>query len=339
MTALKGAAIEGFLRRPDPRCRVVLVYGPDGGLVSERMAALVKLCVDDPGDPFQLVRLEGDDLAGDPLRLADEAHTVPLFGGRRVIRVRAGSKNFAAGVTPLLAVPPQDAVILIEAGDLAPKHPLRSAVEASQNAAALPCYADEARDLPALVERSLRDYGLSIDEDAKSLLVSLLGSDRMASRSEIEKLALYAHGRTTVAAADVEAVLADTAAVSLDVVIDATFAGEADVLDTMLRRCLSEGTDPGVLVGAVLRHAFLLQKTRIAIEDGADPASAEAGARMHFKRKSAFQKQLRVWSATALDDAIARLAEAQATVRRTPRIADSVISRALLALALASARR
>ena len=49
-------------------------------------------------DPFALVRLDGDALASDPARLVDEATTVPLFGGRRAIRVRAGSRNLASGV-------------------------------------------------------------------------------------------------------------------------------------------------------------------------------------------------------------------------------------------------
>ncbi len=339
MTALKGGAVEAFLRKPDPHCRVVLVYGPDAGLVSERMETLAKLFVDDPNDPFQLVRLDGDDIAGDALRLADEAHTVPLFGGRRAIRVRTGSKNLAPSLAPLLATPPQDAVVLVEAGDLPPKNPVRSAVEASPHAAALPCYADEARDLPRIVEAGLAEHGLRIEEEARGFFISLLGADRLSTRSEIEKLGLYARGRGVVKLADVEAVMADTGAVNLDAVIDSVFTGDAATLDAMLRRCLDEGSDPGMLVGAVLRHAYVLQKARIAIESGTDFTTAEGAARMHFKRKDAFRKQLRNWTAAALDDATARLAETQAIVRRHPRIAAAALSRALLAIALAAGRR
>jgi len=339
MAALKGGDVEAFLRRPDPRYRIVLVYGPDSGLVSERLSVLARALVDDPEDPFQFVRLEGDEISGDPLRLADEANTVPLFGGRRAIRVRAGSRNLAPALAPILAMPPQDAVIVIEAGDLPPRNPLRAAVEGASCGAALPCYADDLRDLPGLVERSLRERGLDIDGDARSALVAVLGADRMASRSEIEKVALYAHGRGRVTLADVEAVTADTAAVNLDGLIDAVFVGDSPTLDTMLRRCLDEGMDAGVLIGAALRHAFLLQKTRIAIESGTSATDAENAARMHFKRKQAFQRQNRIWTAAALDDAIARLAEAQALVRRSPRISGALTSRVFLSLASAAGRR
>jgi len=54
----------------------VLVFGPDLRLVRERADAIIQASVDDPRDPFALVRLEGDELAADPMRLVDEAQTV-----------------------------------------------------------------------------------------------------------------------------------------------------------------------------------------------------------------------------------------------------------------------
>ena len=64
--------------------------------------------------------------------------TVPLFGGRRAIRVRAGSRSFASGVDTLAESALKDCRIVIEAGELragiataqglrdAPRPPLRS---------------------------------------------------------------------------------------------------------------------------------------------------------------------------------------------------------------------
>ena len=128
MVALKTGDIESFVARPDPARAVVLVFGPDAGLVSERVDAIVKASVDDPNDPFALVRLDGDTLASDPARLVDEATTVPLFGGRRAIRVRAGSRNIVPAVEAVLAAPLRDCRVVIEAGDLKRGAPLRNAV-------------------------------------------------------------------------------------------------------------------------------------------------------------------------------------------------------------------
>src|SRR6201997_368993 len=105
MVALRGKEIDAFLARPDPARPVVLLYGPDAGLVRERAEALLVSAVDDPNDPFSLVRLDGDELSAEPSRLVDEAMTIPLFGGRRAIRVRAGSRSFASGIDTLGEMP------------------------------------------------------------------------------------------------------------------------------------------------------------------------------------------------------------------------------------------
>ena len=53
MTLIQPRSADAFVRKPDAHMAVVLVYGPDTGLVSERVKALVKVSVDDveaPGD-------------------------------------------------------------------------------------------------------------------------------------------------------------------------------------------------------------------------------------------------------------------------------------------------
>ena len=105
MVALRGKEIDAFLARPDAGRPIILLYGPDAGLVRERADALIASAVDDPNDPFSLVKLDGDELSAEPSRLVDEAMTVPLFGGRRAIRVRAGSRSFASGIDTLAEMP------------------------------------------------------------------------------------------------------------------------------------------------------------------------------------------------------------------------------------------
>src|SRR5437762_11522685 len=114
MVALRGKDIDGFLARPDPLRPIILLYGPDSGLVRERAEALLASAVDDPNDPFSLVKLDDDELSAEPSRLGDEAMTVPLFGGRRAIRVRAGSRSLASGVDTRAEAPISDCRCVID---------------------------------------------------------------------------------------------------------------------------------------------------------------------------------------------------------------------------------
>src|SRR5439155_10064919 len=205
----KGQQVDAFVAKPNPAQPIVLVFGPDAGLVRERAEALIRASVDDPADPFSLVRLDGDELAGEPARLAEEASTIPLFGGRRAVWVKAGGRNFVAAVEALLPTAAPDCRVVIEAGDLRRNSPLRAICERAKNAAVLPCYADAEKDLARLIDDEMRAAGIAIASEARAALVPLLGGDRLASRSEIRKLAVYARGKNRVELDDVIAVVAD----------------------------------------------------------------------------------------------------------------------------------
>ena len=339
MTLLKSAEIYRFVARPDPARPIVLLFGPDAGAVSERADAIIRASVDDPADPFALTRLEGEELLADPARLLDEVQTVPLFGGRRAVRVRAGARNVAAAVEPLLAIKLVDCRVVIEAGDLKRNAPLRALCERAPSVAALPCYADSERDLARLIDEEMRHAGLTISAEARAALVPLLGGDRRASRNELRKLAAYAHGGTRVDIADVIAVVADASALALDEMIDAAFAGQTKDLDVQLGKALAAGTSPGAVVFAAQRQIANLHKARLAIEAGTGAAEQVETMRVHFSRKGAIEAALRAWTSTKLVRAMQAVADAQLETRLKPALAEAITRRALQQLALAARRR
>ncbi len=339
MVAVKAGDVDNVLRKPDPRTVVFLVYGPDAGLVSERASLLAQRSVADKDDPFQLVRLDGDELAGDPLKLADEANTIGLFGGRRAIWIKPTTRNLVPALTPVLATPPIDAVIVVEAGDLARSSPLRTLCERSGHAAALPCYADDSQHVGRLVETMLREAGLGITRQARETLVSLLGADRIATRNEIAKLALYAHGQTEVTVEDIEETVGDVSALAADGVIDAAFTGDLAGLDLAMARLSAEGLDSGTLVGFALRHALMLAGARAAIDAGKPLPTIVNGLRgLHFKRKTTVERQIRAWTAGMLDRAIRDCGEAVAGTRKQAAIAGPIAQKSLWSIALAARR-
>lgn len=334
MVAVKAGDVDGVLRRPDPRILVYLVYGPDAGLVNERARALAERAVDDPADPFQLIRLDGDAVVSEPGRLADEAGTIGLFGSKRALWVKAGSRNLAAAVEAVLDGTPGDCVVVIESGDLSKSAPLRTLCERSQKALALPCYADNDRDLAGLVDETFRQAGLQLSREARAQILGNLGGDRLATRGELAKLVLYAHGKSEVTVEDVDAVLSDVSSLATDAVIDAAFAGDAAGLEAGTRRLAAEGVHASVILGAALRHALALLPLRLEVENGRPAGVAIEGWRgLHFRRKSLVERQLSRWSAAALKEAVARLHAALFDTRIMAGLAEAITAKTLLDLA------
>ena len=338
MVAIKAFEVDAFLVRPDPARPVVLVFGPDAGLVGERVNAIIKTSVDDPSDPFSLVRLEGEEIAANPARLVEEAQTIPLFGGRRAVWVKAGSRNIAPAVEELLALRSSECRVVIEAGDLRRSAPLRTLCERAKNAVALPCYSDTERDLTRLIETEMRAADLVLKPDARAVLIPLLGGDRAASRNELRKLALYARGRGEVGVDDVTAVVSDASALALDDLVDTAFAGRPADLEALLAKVRAAGSSVGSIFFAVQRQVAQLHKWRTMIEEGAPFSLDNLQPPLHFRRRGLVETALKQWSAERLAAAMAELAEAVLTSRRTPALADTIAERALLSLAVKARR-
>jgi DNA polymerase-3 subunit delta len=338
MTAFKASDVDSFLARPDPARPVVLVFGPDAGLVSERVNGLIKASVDDVNDPFSLVRLEADELTANPARLAEEAQTIPLFGGRRAVWIKAASRNIAPAVEAVLALPQSECRIVIEAGDLRRNAPLRVICERAKNAAALPCYADSERDLARLIDNEMRAAELLLKPDARAMLIPLLGGDRVASRNELRKLALYARGRAEIDVEDVTAVVSDASALALDDLVDTAFAGRPAELEAQLAKVRVAGSPVGSIFFAAQRQLAQLHRWRTAIEGGGHFSIDSLQPPLHFRRKNLVELALKQWNAARLADAMAELADAVLASRKTPALADTIAERALLALAVKARR-
>jgi DNA polymerase-3 subunit delta len=310
--------------------RVILLHGDDSGLIRERAEALVRAVAGTLDDPFRIAELGRDELA----RLSDEAASLSLTGGRRVVRARE-TGEVAVGPVQAVLKGAAPALVVLEAAGLPSRSRLRTVVEAAPDAAALGCYPEEGRALEATIKASLAETGVSVEPDALAWLAGQLGADRAATRQELEKLALYAGpgGRVDMeAAADC---VGDFAGLSLDDALFAATAGDVALADRALELAIAEGATPvGVLRGGLM-HLQRLHRARLAVDAGSSAAEAAKAARppVFFRRVGPFARALGLWPASALMAAMNGLADAERACKQTG-APDAVICRnAILALA------
>jgi DNA polymerase-3 subunit delta len=345
---LKAGQIEGFIRKPDPAARAILVYGPDDGLARERAARLAKAVTADPDDPFLVAHLTGEEIAGDPARLIDEAAAIPLTGGQRIVRVRDASPStpgageaVAGAVRALLEDPPGDSLAILQAGDLSPRSPLRKLFESSENAVALPCYADQGAELDRLIDSTLGQRGIALSSDARSWLAANLGSDRGVTRSELEKLALYAGEGGRLEQADVVACIDDNGLKSTDRIVMAAAAGNRAELDRALAAGFEEGQSAVSILRSMNRHLQRLQWIKAGLAAGQDSRRAALGLQppvfaLHVDRMAT---QARLWPEAALARGMQGVVEAERLCKQTGTPVESICGRALLQVAALAGKR
>ncbi len=338
---------EAFVRSPDPSLRAVLVYGPDAGLVHERAQALVKAVAEDPADPFRVSELGAREIVEDPARLGDEAAALSLSGGRRAVRLRQADDDLAPHFKDFFATGRGEALVVVEAGDLPARSALRKIFEAAGAGAALACYRDDERSLPALIRETLGGFGLAVTPDALAYLVANLGGDRQLSRRELEKLALYmgAQGKGAEAARielrDAQACVGDSAALSLEDLAFAVAGGEPAGAERALQRSLQEGGQPVSALGAVARHFQRLHLVRGRTARGETLDGSVKGLRppVFWKRAESFKAQATAWPPAALARALERLLEAEAACKQSGAVPETICARTLLKIAVNAPRR
>ena len=332
---VKAHEADRFAAKPPGNLRAALVFGPDAGLVQERAEKLLKSVVADLADPFNIADLNESTLLSDPARLCDEAAAISMMGGRRAVRVRNAGNALADLFEDFLEDPRGDALIVVEAGDLAKGTGLRKIFENDDKAAAIACYADTARNLEDVVRDTLRAGGLSIAPDALADAVSRLGSDRGITRRELEKLLLYAQGQKNVSLEDVQAVMGDEAEARTEEASDAAGSGDFARLDLALERLWTADTSVAQVLRGAMGHFQRLAVVRENVNRGEPLEAAIRKLRppVHFLREQSFKAQANRWSDERLADALDMLLEAEALSRTTGVPAEAVCGRTLMNIA------
>lgn len=335
MVAVKAYQAPAFIKNPEPRLSAFLIYGDDQGLVSERATALAKVLSARETPAGELLRLDDFDVEENPDRLSLELLMAPMFGGRKIVRVTTGKRINVNMLKPLVAGAAPGGILIVEAGNLKKDDSLRLLFEKSAHTAAIACYGDEAQDLDLIIREILDRAKLSITPAARQLLIARLGADRVLSRGEIEKLAIYAEGTREITEDDVEAIVGDAAELTIDRIATATAMGDASKAVGELSRALTAGESAQAIIAAIQRHFMRLHRIRSSIDGGKTVEAAIADLRppIHFKQKDALAAQCRSWRMETLDPALSGIATAARTARTTPALEETLAERLILSLA------
>jgi DNA polymerase-3 subunit delta len=337
---ITGRNIESFLRGVDPAVASVLFYGPDAGLVHERADRLTAAVAGDATDPFRVSEVTVERLHDQPSLLSDEAAALSFGGGRRVVRLRNAGDGQSAAIESFLQSPTGGGLVIVEADELGPRSSLRQTFEAADNAAALPCYRDEAGDLARFIREELGRAGLRLTDEARDYLAAALGGDRGVTRREIEKIVSYmgpSESARPLELADALACVGDSAALSVDDLVFALGDGDLVAVERLADRVLAEGATPVAILRAVSRHFLRLHLVSSA--EDRERAIRTLKPPVFFKYLPRLHEQVRQWAPARLQQAIDRLTRAEMDCKRTGMPADVLCRRVLLEIAAQAPRR
>jgi DNA polymerase-3 subunit delta len=344
MAEIKSHDFDRFVEKSAELYRIFVIYGPDRGLVSERASALAKKTGVSQDDPFAMLKLDISDLHGDPGRLIDEVNSLGLFGGSKLIWLRGASneKPLLDAMQVLADGPAVANILIVEAGDLKKGGGLRKIAEPAKSIAIVACYGDDARALHGLIDAELGNEGLRISSAARTRLTELLGGDRVASRNEIRKLALYCRGMGTIEEQHVDEIIGDASNVSADEAVDAILTGDLPALHRSVQKILSSKTPVFLVLQSCLKQFQMLDLMKSEMDQKKLPPAQvmmTLGRHIHFKRKPIIERALKSWDSAGLAREAERLQAAVLASRQRQSLEPSIAFQTLMATAIQSSRR
>jgi len=337
-----GAQAGKFCAKPDPRIWACLLFGSDGGVISDQAIALSKSFVANHSDA-ETIRLSDDEIRKEPALLFDGLEAVSLLGNDRIIRVQTSGDKIAKllleAITMGEAEPHRFAAkLIITAGALAKRSKLRTAIEGAKHAAALHFFEDEISDVAQLTRAGLAADKVEIDDDALALFIADLPGHRGMANAEIEKLALFGRGLgRPVSIADIRALATTDADHNLHDLVNATLDGNAgDALRTLDKLSIL-GTSPISILRALQREAMRMMSAHTLAAAG-----GEVGMKLKppvFKQAwPAFRARLSLWSPKRLARLLERIYAAEEASRTASGLSAAVVRKLVADLANVAAK-
>ncbi|WP_050526974.1 DNA polymerase III subunit delta [Pseudorhodobacter aquimaris] len=333
---LKGQQAAKYLAAPDAKKAGLLIFGADAMRVAlKRQEAILALVGPEGEAEMRLTRLPAADLRRDGAALSDAIRSQGFFPGARVAFV----EDATDGLAPLLADAlrewrPGDAVIVVTAGNLTGKSPLKKLFDDSGSAVSIGLYDDPPSREE--IEAELKRAGLrAISTEAMTDLGVLARAlDPGDFRQTLEKIALYHWGVDAPLGSDAVAACAPaTIDTEVDDVIHAVAERNQRQVGAFMRRLEGQGVAPVTLCIGAMRHFKALHA---AATDGGGAANGLMRARVFGPRRDRMLRQLQGWRVPVLEWALGELLETDLTLRSASRApAMAVMERALIRLAMA----
>lgn len=294
-----------------------LIAGSDGAKIDATRARL-RARAERDGGAASLAVFEPDEGRGAPDHeaLLAAIPALSLTESRRYLLAdgveRWRDKQLEAVVAALGELPPDLSVVLI-ARAKAPAKLVRAVKAADGEVHEFE--APKAREMPRTLVVEAKRLGFQLDPAAARMLVERMGANPTRLQNELERLSLWAGEGGEVAAADLDAMVADTSEAAVWALSDALLERDAAGALTIAERLIAQGEN---VTGLIYALASRLRKACAAatmLEEGAPPKQVESSLGMHPYAAKQLVRRLRDVDPGDLREATIALADLEVWCR------------------------
>lgn len=289
--------IDEYIANQLIKVKAVLLYGPDVGLASERSEKITHKILGENPDPFLLVKFENKKLLEEKGVLADEANSMSLMPGKKLIIISDANNTIVPEIEGTLNNLKGDSFIVIKAGDLTTSSKLRKLAESRDDILSAPCYIDDQANLTNLVREKLNEKSYNYPHDLPQYIASFFSGNRLLLKVELDKLFIYLGDTKDINVDDIENIICSSKEESYQAITNSVASKDWVNTEKEIKRHIKHGVYPVIIIRALINYFSRLLAIKAQMDEGVNLQIAINNLRppVFFKQKTLMTRHITFW--------------------------------------------
>ena len=295
-----------------------LFFGTDDGEINKGFQQL-KVFLGCKSDDLNTIHLSADQIKKNPFIVTDEANTISLMGGRRILLIEEETNFSDAALSHFLDNRKTDALLLIKAGNLSKTSSLRQEAENNPFVLSFACYPPSEAEIKMSIQTQLAQFNKIISPALLDALTQKLASHAGIIQQEINKLLIYLGDKKNITQQDINAIITDSKETSFDDFCIILANGQTEKVHMALQTFIHENIQLSTLLWAVTNYFSILAKLveNKRFSDSQEKILTKNLKPNQFKLKTPLLSQAQKWTTPQILNVLKKLQELEQNTRKT----------------------
>lgn len=245
--------------------RLILVYGPDEIGIDH----IVEQCIKDFDslNSANITRVEYKNIKDNFIHIIDELNSTSLFASMNIVVINDCPNSLPKSIIDILTNHKFVGKLILKANDLKPHSNLRKFFESHKQALSIACYKDDISQIQQFITQYLQQNNAKFDNNIVKILTSLMPSNKLLIKQEIDKLLLYCQS-DPIDEQSVYDVISDAFEIQLDDLCQAVALNDKSNIIRLMDKAKEQGINFMLIIKVIQIYFSRILEILILAEKG-----------------------------------------------------------------------